>query len=209
MARRATSCWRKGRAVFWFFPRRAGLQERGLFARVLFLEFGVAGPDLLGAFLQFLRFGEPVQAVQGLGEFFVTSGGLGMVHAQVPGADGAGFVIERNALGVAAFEGIQARKLDQRIGHRGMVAAPRLDMNLAGAFEERFSADGVALQAVIAREAVERGASLDDVLALPVRAKIGRMKYVDEARLSEIGALADEVRRSVGAIAAGGGEDVA
>ena len=60
-----------------------------------------------------------------------------------------------------------------------------------------------------AREAVERGASLDDVLALPVRAKIGRMKYVEGARLSEIGALADEVRRSVGAIAAGGGEDVA
>jgi len=60
-----------------------------------------------------------------------------------------------------------------------------------------------------AREAVERGASLDAVLALPVRAKIGRMKYVEEARLSEIEGMVDEVRRSVGAIAAGGGEDVA
>jgi hypothetical protein len=35
------------------------------------------------------------------------------------------------------------------------------------------------------------------------------MKYVEEARLSEIESMVDEVRRSVGAIAAGGGEDVA
>jgi V/A-type H+-transporting ATPase subunit A len=59
------------------------------------------------------------------------------------------------------------------------------------------------------RDAVEKGASFSQLTELAVHGKIGRMKYVEEANVSDIDELALEVRREVAALTAGGGEDVA
>ncbi|MCR4425810.1 MAG: V-type ATP synthase subunit A [Firmicutes bacterium] len=60
-----------------------------------------------------------------------------------------------------------------------------------------------------AREAVEQGVDLDTLLRLPVRGKIGRMKYTEEAHMDEIRSLAEQARSEVRAISSEGGEDVA
>ena len=59
------------------------------------------------------------------------------------------------------------------------------------------------------RDAVEKGASFGQLAELAVHGKIARMKYIEEAKISEIDELALEVRRDVAALTAGGGEDVA
>jgi len=59
------------------------------------------------------------------------------------------------------------------------------------------------------RQAVEKGASLDEMLRLPVRVRIGRMKYVEESKLSDIAELVDEIKRQVDSVVSGGGESVA
>ena len=59
------------------------------------------------------------------------------------------------------------------------------------------------------RDAVEKGASFGQLAELAVHGKIARMKYIGEAKISEIDELALEVRRDVAALTAGGGEDVA
>ncbi|MEA4883533.1 MAG: V-type ATP synthase subunit A [Clostridia bacterium] len=59
------------------------------------------------------------------------------------------------------------------------------------------------------RRAVEAGASLDDLLKLPIRSRVGRMKYVEESKLGEIQAMVEEIRSQVGAVSDHGGEGVA
>jgi V/A-type H+-transporting ATPase subunit A len=59
------------------------------------------------------------------------------------------------------------------------------------------------------RQGVDKGADLERLLALPVRGRIGRMKYVEESRVDTITDLVEQIRREVDGLVSGGGESVA
>lgn len=60
-----------------------------------------------------------------------------------------------------------------------------------------------------ARQAVKDGAELKQILNLPVRDSIAKMKYVPEQKLSEIDAVIAEIARQCRSLTRAGGEDVA
>jgi len=62
----------------------------------------------------------------------------------------------------------------------------------------------------LAMEALQRGALLKDVLELPIREEIARMRYLDEKEISKLDELEDRIKQVLGQLSASGGdEDVA
>ncbi|EHM09987.1 vacuolar-type H+-ATPase subunit A [Thermanaerovibrio velox DSM 12556] len=62
----------------------------------------------------------------------------------------------------------------------------------------------------LAMEVLRRGALLKDVLELPIREEIARMRYLDEKELAKLDELEDRIKEVLGQLTANGGdEDVA
>ena len=49
----------------------------------------------------------------------------------------------------------------------------------------------------LSREALAKGVELDDILALPIREKIGRAKYIPENEISSFDGLIDELKKEI------------
>jgi len=58
----------------------------------------------------------------------------------------------------------------------------------------------------LAMEALRRGAPLKQILDLPVRDQIARMRYVDEKDLASIDALGETIKKEIGTVMPDGGE---
>ena len=54
-----------------------------------------------------------------------------------------------------------------------------------------------------ARQAIENGALYSELIALPVREKIGRSKYIEEKEIKELDEIAEEIKREVSKLSGG------